>query len=211
MNCPLCSNTDIQHFHQDVHREYLHCSVCELVFAHPETHLSREEEYERYQHHENDMGDPRYRNFLSKMSDPMLKRIPQGSKGLDFGSGPGPLLSRIFEEHGHNMSVYDVFYAPDKIVLKQEYDFITATEVAEHLHHPYKELERLWAILKPGGFLGIMTSMRVPGLDFSKWHYINDDTHVIFFAPETMTWLARRWGAKVELINDSVVVFQKEN
>lgn len=207
--CPLCAGSETSPYHSDRAREYFHCSVCALVFAHPDSHLTREEEYQRYEQHENDLEDRGYRTFLQKMSEPMLQRIPPGSHGLDFGSGPGPLLKRIFEEQGHRISIYDPFFAQDESVLNTKYDFITATEVAEHLHHPLRELDRLWSILKPQGLLGLMTSMRVPGLDFKRWHYHRDPTHVVFFAPETMIWLAEHWRAHVDIMNDSVVVFQK--
>lgn len=139
----------------------------------------------------------------------MLNRIPGHSNGLDFGSGPGPLLKLMFEERGHLMSHYDTFYAPEQDIFNDSYDFITATEVVEHLHKPLEELNRLWACLKPSGFLGIMTSLRLPSQDMRTWHYIKDETHVVFFSPLTMTWLAKCWGAQLEVISNSVVIFQK--
>ena len=209
--CPLCSNPKSSHYFSDQFREYMHCPVCELVFTHPDSHLSRDEEFKRYEFHQNNLDDPRYRSFLQKMSAPMLNRIAANSDGLDFGSGPGPLLKHIFEEQGHTMSVYDTFYAPKQEVFKKSYAFITATEVVEHLHKPLVELDRLWSCLQPRGYLGVMTSLNLPELNFSTWHYIKDDTHVVFFAPQTMTWLVNRWGAQLEFIGDSVVIFQKNN
>ena len=46
------------------------------------------------------------------------------------------------------MSLYDPFFFPDRTRLSRRYDFITATEVVEHLHRPGEELERLWAMLR---------------------------------------------------------------
>ncbi len=209
--CPLCSHHKTLPFHSDASREYLHCPVCDLTFAHPDSRLSREEEFKRYQFHQNDLDDPHYRRFLQKMSAPMLNRIAANSHGLDFGSGPGPLLKLMFEEQGHIMSLYDSFYAPKQNVFQDSYDFITATEVVEHLYKPLEELDRLWACLKPGGYLGVMTLLRFPDLDFSTWHYIKDETHVVFFAPQTMAWLANRWGASMEIIGASVIILQKQN
>lgn len=139
----------------------------------------------------------------------MIDRIAANSNGLDFGSGPGPLLKLMFEEQGHTMSIFDSFYAPGSEVFDSKYDFITATEVVEHLHKPLVELDRLWTCLQPQGYLGVMTSLNLPDLNFSTWHYIKDETHVVFFAPQTMIWLANRWDAKLEVIGDSVVIFQK--
>ncbi len=207
--CPLCSTNKIQHFHRDKYREYLICPVCDLVFAHPDSWLSQDEEFKRYEFHENDVLDPGYRKFLQKLWTPMLERITPGSYGLDFGSGPGPLLKMMFEEQGHVMSIYDFFYASDLDVFNIEYDFITASEVLEHLHKPIEELDRLWSVLKRDGYMGIMTSMRDDEVNFAKWHYIKDETHVIFFSPKTMNWLADRWGATLEILGPSVSIFQK--
>jgi len=209
--CPLCSNESPLHFHKDASRDYLICSVCDLTFAHPRSWLSRDEEFKRYEFHQNDVMDSGYRKFLQKLCTPMLERITPASQGLDFGSGPGPLLKLMLEEHGHKVSLFDTFYAPDITVFNSSYDFITASEVVEHLHHPLIALDRLWSCLHPGGYLGLMTSMRVAGMSFLSWHYILDETHVIFFSPQTMIWLASHWGAALEIISDSVVIFQKKS
>ena len=87
----------------------------------------------------------------------MVSKLTLGDQGLDFGSGPGPTLSIMFREAGYPMEIYDYFYAPNTDVLNNQYDFITATEVIEHLRHPIQTLNLLWKILKPGGVLGIMT------------------------------------------------------
>ena len=128
---------------------------------------------------------------------------------MDFGSGPGPTLSLMFEELGYPMNIYDHFFADDGNALKQKYDFITATETVEHLHHPKTELDRLWRILKPGGILGIMTKLVIDRGAFSNWHYKNDSTHVCFFSQLTFTWLANLWQAKLEFYDNDVILFEK--
>ena len=79
------------------------------------------------------------------------------------------------------MKLYDLFYAPDTQFLQRQYDFIAASEVVEHLHHPRRELERLWSCLKPNGVLGIMTKRVIDQAAFSHWYYKSDLTHVCFF------------------------------
>ncbi|MEA3287077.1 MAG: class I SAM-dependent methyltransferase [Candidatus Marinimicrobia bacterium] len=183
--------------------------MCDLVFAHPDSYLSPEEEFKRYQQHNNDSEDPRYRSFLGKLQKPMAKRLTSKSSGLDFGSGPGPLLKKMFEEQGHKMSIYDVFYAPDMAVFETNYNFITSSETVEHLQQPLLELDRLWHRLKPDGILGIMTGIHYKDIDFKNWYYIRDETHVVFFSPKTFEWLAQYWDANLDFIGDSVVIFQK--
>jgi hypothetical protein len=63
--------------------------------------LSEDEEKSRYDTHNNDPKDVRYRQFLSQLSEPLLKKISDNSFGLDFGAGPGPTLSLMLEDYGH--------------------------------------------------------------------------------------------------------------
>ena len=132
------------------------------------------------------------------------------SYGLDFGSGPGPTLSIMFEEAGHRMKLYDKFYSPDSKAFEEEYDFITATEVFEHLHDPKGDLDRVWNCLKSEGCLGIMTKLALGLEDFKNWHYKNDMTHVCFFSKETFIWLAEQWQAELIFVDKDVILMKKQ-
>jgi SAM-dependent methyltransferase len=208
--CPLCRTGEIYDFSQDKRRRYRGCRTCGLVFVPSREFLSREEEKKRYDLHQNSSLDPDYRSFLSRLFVPLQECLAPGSSGLDFGSGPEPTLSRMFEEAGHSMMLFDQFYAPAAGVLEKQYDFITASEVVEHLREPDRELERLWACLKPGGRLGIMTSSVVGQDAFARWHYKNDPTHVCFFSPSTFSWLANKWDANLAIPHDDVFLFRKK-
>lgn len=159
--------------------------------------------------HENNSNDHNYRTFLSKLFNPMIERIKAKDLGLDFGSGPGPTLSVMFKEAGHKMKIYDHFYENNPSVLEKKYDFITATEVVEHLHKPKEVLDKLWSILKPGSTLGLMTKLSSGTKNFKKWHYKNDDTHVCFFSKITFEWLAKQWNAEIEFIGVDVILLRK--
>ncbi len=206
--CPLCGELQGEFFYAD-RRDYFRCAVCGLVFVLPEQFLSSREEKAVYDQHENSPADARYRQFLSRLFEPMKSRLSPGDNGLDFGSGPGPTLSVMFEEAGHKMDIYDPFYASDKAPLSQRYDFITATEVLEHLHHPMEELNHLWFCLKPAGWLGLMTKRVTSLTEFATWHYKNDPTHVCFFSIQTFQWLADYWKAELIIAGDDVVLFRK--
>ncbi len=207
--CPLCGTSQTRLFHADASREYHRCNTCDLVFVPADFFVTREEEKGLYDMHENDPQDRAYRDFLSRLFDPMLERLPDHASGLDFGSGPGPTLSVMFEERGHRVRLYDPFYAPGKSALQQQYDFITATEVAEHLHRPAFELERLWSLLRPAGWLGLMTKRLEPEQHFPDWHYKNDPTHVIFFSDATFKLLANQWETTVHYHGPDVMLLQK--
>ena len=206
--CPLCGESRGEFFYAD-RRDFFRCANCEIVFVLPDQFLSSREEKAVYDQHENSPDDQRYRQFLNRLLEPMVARLAPESFGLDFGSGPGPTLSVMFEEAGHSMSIYDPFYAPDITPLSRQYDFITATEVVEHLHRPMEELNRLWNCLKPNGWLGIMTKRVATQADFATWHYKNDPTHVCFFSEETFQWLAAYWKADLVVAGKDVVLFRK--
>jgi hypothetical protein len=207
--CPLCHKTRIHHVARVRGRDYVSCRTCQLMFVPAEYHLSGAEEKAQYDQHNNHPDDPDYRAFLSRMFLPMQQRVPPMSCGLDFGSGPGPTLSLMFEEAGHRMAIYDHFYAPFPSNLEQPYDFITATEVVEHLHHPGVELERLWSLLNPGGLLGIMTQLVPENIPFADWYYLKDPTHICLFSHSTCEWLASHWQAELTFPGNSVMLFHK--
>ncbi len=187
----------------------MHCQQCALVFVPAAQFISPEQEKAQYDLHQNHPDDQGYRQFLSRLFNPLKNKLKSGAHGLDFGSGPGPTLSLMFEENGYRMNIYDPFYADDTRVFQQHYDFITATETVEHLHHPKNELDRLWDLLKPGGHLGIMTKLVIDRDAFASWHYKNDPTHVCFFSRETFLWLAEIWKAKLEFIGNDVILLKK--
>jgi len=207
--CPLCAANRIANYYTDPGRDYLQCARCHLVFVPQEQFVSASKEKAQYDFHKNDPADSRYREFLGRLATPLLQRLKAGQQGLDFGSGPGPTLSLIFEEAGYPMRIYDYFYARDMSVFDQHYDFITSTETVEHLHQPGRELQHLWQLLKPGGYLGIMTKLVNPAEAFGQWHYKNDPTHVCFFSRDTFEYLAGTWQAKVEFVSDDVIIFTK--
>lgn len=204
--CPSCQTSEGRPFHQDS-REYFRCPVCYLVFVLPYQFLTLKEEKAVYDLHQNAVDDPRYRRFLGRLFVPLSQRLAPNSCGLDFGSGPEPTLSVMFKEAGYSMEIYDPFYAPEIKPLQSQYDFITASEVVEHLHHPRRELDRLWSCLKPNGLLGIMTKRVIDQEAFSRWHYKNDPTHVCFFSIETFRWLANHWCATLTVPESDVVLF----
>jgi hypothetical protein len=129
--CPLCHTTDISIFARHPERDYVRCGFCQLIFVPPSQYLSAKDEKAQYDRHKNHPDDPAYRAFLSRMFLPLQHRLKAASYGLDFGSGPGPTLSLMFEEAGHTVNIYDHFYAPDSSTFTHSYDFITATEVVD--------------------------------------------------------------------------------
>lgn len=206
--CPLCGAAT-EPFHAEWRREYRRCPRCALVAVPPQSHLDPAVERAQYDRHDNDPADPRYRQFLSRAADALMARVEPPAHGLDFGSGPGPTLSVMLEDAGYTVALYDKFYDPDPAALAASYDFITATEVFEHLDAPADTIDQLLACLRPGGWLIIMTK-RAGSLEaFTRWHYTGDPTHIAFFSDETFEWIAAQWGLQLEIVGRDVVALYK--
>jgi len=207
--CTLCRNTSTSHLRKIEDYDYFICKTCDLVFVDPNQRLAPSEEKSRYDLHENNPEDERYRSFLSQLLKPLQKKLAPKSSGLDYGAGPGPTLHLMFEEYGHSMEIYDPFYANHSSVLDKTYDFITSTETVEHFFNPSKEFDRLWSVLKPGGYLGIMTLLRPENKKISDWHYLRDETHVSFYSKQTFNWIAKQYHANLWFYGDRVIILKK--
>jgi cyclopropane fatty-acyl-phospholipid synthase-like methyltransferase len=132
-------------------------------------------------------------------------------KGLDFGCGPGPTLSVLLEEQGQPVDLYDPFYYDDPSVFHKKYDFICATEVVEHLHDPNREFTALFKMLKPSGWLGLMTKLVTDEQAFRQWHYIRDMTHICFYSIGTFEYLAQRFDADLDVVANDVMLLKKKS
>ena len=209
ITCPLCESKDYSQIHKDSLREYLSCSGCEFVFVPKPYHLSETDEKLRYDTHNNNPMDVRYRQFLSQLTEPLLKKIPDDSYGLDFGSGPGPTLSLMLEEKGHHVELYDKFYASNDYVFNKLFDFITATEVIEHLRNPMLEFKRLASTLRVGGYIALMTHLLTEETDFRSWYYKNDPSHIGFFNQKSLNYLAEELGFEINVYSERVIFLKK--
>lgn len=213
MNCPLCRlNQVAQVFQQSLagygERSYWHCDNCQLVFVPQCYHLEHHAEKKIYDHHQNSSVDEGYRSFLNRLLDPLLPRLNRRMRGLDFGAGPGPTLSVMLSEQGFSVADYDPIYANHKTLLEKKYDFVTATEVVEHLANPHQAFLQLKNLLyHPDGILGLMTSFR-PSLQLlPTWHYMKDPTHICFYHEETLAWLAAWLDWDLEIPAKNLAIF----
>lgn len=207
--CPLCLSRAPLPLGRAHDRPCFECSQCRLAFVAPEHRPSPEVERARYETHENDLRDPGYRQFLDRVRLPLVERLPPGAEGLDYGAGPGPALSVMLDESGYPTAIYDPFFAPDAAPLQRTYDFITCTETIEHMFDPARELDQLDALLRPGGWLGIMTEVRDPDQPLDSWWYVRDPTHVCFYQSATLEWIARDRGWHLERPHRNVALYRK--
>lgn len=212
--CPLCQHpTQWQATDQRPHvapREYWHCPQCELVHVPARFHLTAAAEKALYDVHENDPSDVGYRNFLAQLISPLRQHLSADAEGLDFGCGPGPALVQMCNEQGFPCTGFDIYYANQPELLQQTYDFITSTEVFEHLRQPAEVIEQLLTCLRPRGLLGIMTKPWTAATDFARWHYANDPTHISFYQQQTFAFIAKRYSLKIVYQQANVCIWQRD-
>ena len=207
--CPVCEGEPALPFMTVHGRSYWRCDRCEARFLDRGQLPSIEEERAHYRHHQNDPDDLRYRAFLSKLARPLLEKLQPGCLGLDYGCGPGPALARMLEEAGHRMALFDPAFFPDRSALDAAYDVIVCTETAEHFHRPGDEFNKLGRMLRPGGWLGVMTCFQTDDAFFASWHYRRDPTHVVFYREATMRHIAARRGWTCEIPSKDVALMRK--
>ncbi|MBY0370327.1 class I SAM-dependent methyltransferase [bacterium] len=203
--CRLCA-TQARHFGTRGANVYFHCPTCDGVFLDSACLLGPADERARYEQHHNE-ATPEYEAFLSRLAVPLLRRLSPGNKGLDFGCGPVPVLSRILERAGMHMQHFDPFFFPQAAALSVAYDFVTCSETAEHFHFPSQEFDRLHGLIRPGGHLGVMTQRKDSWEGFWEWHYPRDPTHVFFYSEKTFRWVAAKYQWHAEFEPQGVVIF----
>jgi SAM-dependent methyltransferase len=177
------------------------------VFLNPNQRLERKNEEERYQKHNNDIHSKGYQKFVKPMVVAVKLRFSPSHSGLDYGAGPGPVVSYLLENLGYSITKYDPFFFPSTDVLNRKFDFIICSEVAEHFYNPYLEFQKLKGLLKPNGALLCFTELFNDEITFDTWHYKNDETHVFFYHPKAIDFITNEFYFSNAIIEDRLVVF----
>ena len=204
VKCKICGS-DTRKIYHPRFAEYHYCNNCEFISRDEKHIISEQEELQIYNKHNNSIEDPRYVDFFYKfLNEAVFPYVKNDKSGFDFGSGPSPVLAQILERnHKYQMDIYDLFYAPEKVYIGKKYDLITSTEVIEHLRNPLECFRLFVNLLNPEGVLAIMTLFHGNDeTDFLNWHYIRDWSHISFYTPKTMAYIASQVGLKVIYTNN---------
>jgi len=207
MNCPLCHSS----LTLKKNAQFYDCSTCFALVKDSQFYLSPEEEKKHYEKHNNDVNDIGYQNFTAPVTQFVLQNQKQSDKGLDFGSGTGPVISKMLLDKGFIITQYDLYFEPIQERLNIKYDYIVCSEVWEHFQQPEKELLQLSKMLNKNGRLIVMTLLYSDEIDFVTWHYRLDITHVFIYRKKTMEFIAAKFNLELELITDRLIVFKTKN
>ncbi len=209
MQCPVCHSNDTKIFTKIGSKKYWECLFCFAKFLDSCHFLSKQDEYAHYCTHQNEIYDPQYRKFLSKLSVPLKRSLTNHKVGLDYGCGPGPALASMLEEDGYQMHKYDPFFFPNEKIFSTQFDFITCTETVEHFYNPKSVFIIFDKILKPAGIIAIMTNFLKKDLNFENWYYRQDPTHVVFYSINTFKTIALERDWEVQFPATNTVLFKK--
>lgn len=206
MHCPLCHSPE--YLSADATDTFLTCQHCGLVYRNPKLFLSPQQELERYQLHKNDIADVGYQEFVQPTVTAVMRDYQvQKNVGLDFGAGPGPVITDLLRKHGYSIHLYDPFFHPDKKALDTTYDFIVCCEVIEHFHQPNREFSLLKNLLNRGGRIYCQTLLYDHEIPMGQWHYSRDPTHVVFFTKKSLDYIQEQWEFNRVEVADRLVTF----
>ena len=199
MKCKICGNETKIINDEAREKIYLKCSTCEAIALKDEFFVSTENEKGQYDNHNNNIENSGYvkmfENFLDFFGDTLKDEV---AEALDFGSGPGPVLSKIMENRALHVDIFDKFYQPCEIYKDKSYDLITSTEVFEHLKNPLETLLLFKKHLKKDGVIAIMTLFHNNDTEeFLNWWYRRDPTHILFYTPKTFEVMCAMCGLKI--------------
>lgn len=221
-SCPLCGNLASSKG-VAFSRLLCVCPLCDLHFVPAGFHLSPGQELARYLLHRNSLEDGGYVKFLMPAVAYLKTYLTKVSDGvstvLDYGSGPVPVLVQLLNRAGFSAVGYDPFFGDQEtqgcvvtssVAGQGVFDAVVSTETVEHFKDPVADWQKMIALIRPGGFLVVGTSLIPPGQDMTSWYYASDPTHIAFYSEATFRFIAIRWQLSiVETNGRNWVVMQK--
>lgn len=228
--CVSCDSSDLVDYVADFRKiNICKCNNCGLQFMNPQyTDIYLAEYYSLYT---NDEDLEYWHNALLYGHDFYLSLIESYiSPGalLDIGCGNGHLLEAAINR-GWDVTGYDVDEKSTKKVAKRLgvnvessdffevflnhkgiYDLVTMHQVLEHLKSPGAYLDKIYSLIKDGGYIFVAVpnihslSNRIKffleGKGLRKKNigkYYDTNHHVLYFDPDTLTFLLRKHGFQV--------------
>lgn len=212
--CKICGTSTRKITHEKTGNKFFCCNNCDFIAKDEQASLSLQDEFCVYERHNNSIDDPKYNDFFKVFIAAAVEGfLGKERNGCDFGSGPSPVLAMILErDYNCKIDIYDKFYSPNKIYQGKKYNFITSTEVVEHLDNPLEYFRLFSQLIKDDGFISIMTLFHPKDDEkFADWFYIRDNSHTSFFTPKTMEYIANLTSLKVVFCNNHRFITFKKN
>jgi SAM-dependent methyltransferase len=148
-----------------------------------------------------------WRGVLQRVGS--LTSLRPETSWLDYGCGTGGLVEYL-RRHGLRQTVgaeqgsrlqrllergVPIMRPEDFDKAQGTFDVVTAIEVIEHVVDPVSELERMRALLRPGGLLFLTTGNARPyAKRLLSWQYLRPEIHVSLFEPDSLAFALQRAG-----------------
>ena len=206
--CPLCGERGQVYF-SDHNHLFFTCPNCHGLFRDQDQWPDSQSEKERYLLHQNHMQDKGYQAFAGPILNAVRSDFDEGSFGLDYGCGHTPVISEILRQENFKVEDYDPLFYPEKVFEGKAYDYVICCEVIEHFHHPNREFALLNKLLNQNGRLICMTDIYSDKIDFSRWYYKNDPTHVFIYREQTFRYICSQSNFRDVKIEGRLIQFLK--
>ena len=139
----------------------------------------------------------------------LLKSFPSQSSILDFGCGSGRLLASLCERHKcfgieiNDMAAKEAGRKGVNILDASEldrtsassFDAVIAVDVFDHLIAPFEMMTRLWKLVRPDGWLIIVTGnadSKACRLDPSQFWYFRNVEHLCMLTRESAEFMKHK-------------------
>ncbi len=175
---------------------FYHCAQCDLIFVPREWHLSLAAQVDRYRRHQNTPEHAGYAARFEALVGLIQERCQQVSRILDYGCGPGPVLVQLLQRAGYEAVGYDPHFFSEADI-SRPFDAVVSTETFEHFADPRGEMKRILGLIRPGGYLAVMTEFHSGVERFGGWCYARDRTHVAFYSLRTLDYLCETFEMKM--------------
>ncbi len=209
--CLICNEIVSKLEDKQIKVTYSVCGKCGFIHKDKEFHVDSEEELNYYSLHNNSFESEGYVKIFENLIEDYIRPLKIMGTALEYGSGPGPVLKELLNREGLDVLDFDPYFNNDLEYKNHKYELITSTEVVEHFYHPLEEFAHLSNLLEQGGYLVIMTKLRMMNItEFLDWWYRRDKTHVSFYTKESLNIIAARFDLKIVKSNNiNIIVFQK--
>lgn len=213
MNCIFCKNESTKLI--KLKKTYAQCSCCGGIFLLKDFFTTPQAQKERYLMHSNSLKDLGYKIFLLNFINPVrnflegINYLPKTI--LDYGSGPEPCLVELMNQSifvNADIRGWDPFFAPETPFFDAGADLVTCLEVIEHFEAPFENFVKLKNSCKKGGYIAIGTMFLTNDIDFNKWWYKEDSTHVSFYTFDSIKELCKRVGIDCVLQQERLAIFK---
>lgn len=212
--CPACYKFEIRE-HPDTHIierkgiEYVKCWNCNTIFS------EMLDNSDKVGGNEEISRNLSANNTRVERVKYMLSFTPAPHFVLDYGCGHGYLVNDLDAIDHISAFGYDKYDPRQTYIPDIKFDMVTMVEVIEHMSAPFEDLQKIYELLKPGGFIMIETSFTDVadelGIQYEDFEYIDPYLgHCTIFSHKGLDIVMRRFNFVLDtIVNRNVRIYRK--